>query len=447
MRSAGDGRARHRRSQTSTRCVQNSRRGCHRPEGDGVRQPSRTREDRAPWSLLAPLGVLCAAGGVDRTLRGQHSSGEFFAADLWIGQPDRLHGRAGFRCCACMFGGEHIATARTMKADICPSTWSLRCRRSARQVVPIRPYAIIASIFNLEDQLDEFMEAFAPYRDRVWLVSDGSTDNTCVRLRHAGWRCFDDGINRRKPGALRRLLERLPAHIETVMVVDPDIRIRATDEGSADRPGAVHRRLPTVGSRRGLSAGDDRARRIPGALPGVRVCAGVPHRASKVWRITASPPASPSIAATRSERALDRAFALGLRGGSGECDHSAEPRRAHLLRRHGWSSAPKGPARGAAGSRNVSAGTTAFSRFTSNDSARSGVISRRPPFAMYHFIVYLGVLSLALHLLKIVSVALLIVSFASGFDKLFWPNLVPHGRAGRIRPISPPRLAAISRSA
>ena len=53
-----------------------------------------------------------------------------------------------------------------------------------------------------------------------------------LRLRQAGWRCIDDGVNRRKPGALRRLLERLPPHIETVMVIDPDIRIRGLDEGS-----------------------------------------------------------------------------------------------------------------------------------------------------------------------------------------------------------------------
>src|SRR5262249_33165177 len=84
-----------------------------------------------------------------------------------------------------------------------------------------------------EEQLEEFMEAFGPFRDRVWLISDGSTDHTVLRLRQAGWRCFDDGVNRRKPGAIRRLLARLPAHIETVFVVDPDVRIRGLDAGSS----------------------------------------------------------------------------------------------------------------------------------------------------------------------------------------------------------------------
>jgi cellulose synthase/poly-beta-1,6-N-acetylglucosamine synthase-like glycosyltransferase len=98
--------------------------------------------------------------------------------------------------------------------------------------VPVSRFAIIASIFNLEDQVEEFVQTFEQYRERVWLISDGSNDNTVLRLRQAGWRCFDDGTNRRKPGALRRLLQRLPAHIETVMVIDPDIRIRGLDEGS-----------------------------------------------------------------------------------------------------------------------------------------------------------------------------------------------------------------------
>ena len=32
----------------------------------------------------------------------------------------------------------------------------------ARRVVPASPFAIIASIFNLEDRLEDFMEAFGP---------------------------------------------------------------------------------------------------------------------------------------------------------------------------------------------------------------------------------------------------------------------------------------------
>ena len=102
-----------------------------------------------------------------------------------------------------------------------PAAWC-RPRRS-----PSSPRSSISRISSRSSS-----QRFGAYRDRVWLISDGSTDNTVLRLRQAGWRCFDDGVNRRKPGAIRRLLERLPAHIETVMVIDPDIRIRGLNEGS-----------------------------------------------------------------------------------------------------------------------------------------------------------------------------------------------------------------------
>ena len=69
-----------------------------------------------------------------------------------------------------------------------------------RLLVPLAPYAIIASVFNLEDRLDEFFESFEPYRDRMWLISDGSTDNTVLRLTQAGWRCFDDGSEPQEAG-------------------------------------------------------------------------------------------------------------------------------------------------------------------------------------------------------------------------------------------------------
>ncbi len=96
----------------------------------------------------------------------------------------------------------HIATAPTEENRHFSIDLTAALPMGARQLVPVRPYAIIASIYNLEPLLDEFMDAFAPYRDKVWLISDGSTDATVLRLRHAGWRCFDDGVNRRKPGAI-----------------------------------------------------------------------------------------------------------------------------------------------------------------------------------------------------------------------------------------------------
>ncbi|HYL70731.1 MAG TPA: hypothetical protein VEY89_05460, partial [Candidatus Dormibacteraeota bacterium] len=133
----------------------------------------------------------------------------------------------------------HVRRRHTAPADAATSNRNVSIDLVAslpdgiRRMVPIRSYAIVASVHNLDDQLDEFTDAFAPYRERTWLISDGSTDATVLRLQQAGWRVFDDGVNRRKPGALRVLLERLPEYIETVVVVDPDIRIRARGAGSS----------------------------------------------------------------------------------------------------------------------------------------------------------------------------------------------------------------------
>src|SRR6185312_8352502 len=106
---------------------------------------------------------------------------------------------------------------------------------AVQRLVPTRPYAIVASIHNLDSrgELDAFIETMGRYRERIWLISDGSDDRTVHRLRQAGWRCLEETVNRRKPAALRRLLEQLPPSIETVMVIDPDCRIRLRSEGSS----------------------------------------------------------------------------------------------------------------------------------------------------------------------------------------------------------------------
>jgi hypothetical protein len=54
-------------------------------------------------------------------------------------------------------------------------------------------------------------------------------------------------------------------------------------------------------------------------------------------------------------------------------------------------------------------------------------VSRRSPFAAYHYVFYVGVLSLAMHLVKIVSAGLLLLSFLAGLDALLLDDLVPQG--------------------
>ncbi len=135
------------------------------------------------------------------------------------------------------------ATALLDMADLAMRVYF--CRRHAAAAEPdelgarqkrahVRPFAIVASIHNAQDQLDEFMCAMAPYREHVWLIDDASRDHTALLLRAAGWNCIVAPSNLKKPGAVRALLATLPPGIETILVIDPDIRIRdASGEGVA----------------------------------------------------------------------------------------------------------------------------------------------------------------------------------------------------------------------
>jgi cellulose synthase/poly-beta-1,6-N-acetylglucosamine synthase-like glycosyltransferase len=297
-----------------------------------------------------------------------------------------------------------------------------------RRAVPALPFAIIASVFNLEDRLEEFMEAFGPYRHRVWLISDGSTDNTVLRLRQAGWRCFDDGVNRRKPGALRRLLEHLPAHIETVMVIDPDIRIRGLNDGSTIdmdefisdfqqsgaaaacprimiEPDGFLARFQAFEYALAFRVGRE-------SLADFSITSGVSfYRRSALARALSEH--SLSVYAEDFENALillshgERIYYDGRlvvsTEGPGTLQH--------------WFSQRVGWYHGLV--------KVYIERFS--EVLRIGL---RSPFAAYHYLVYIGGLSLAIHLIKIVSAVLLLLSFLGGMGALLLDDFVPQGTLG-----------------
>jgi len=297
-----------------------------------------------------------------------------------------------------------------------------------RRAVPALPFAIIASVFNLEDRLEEFMEAFGPYRHRVWLISDGSTDNTVLRLRQAGWRCFDDGVNRRKPGALRRLLEHLPAHIETVMVIDPDIRIRGLNDGSTiDMDEFI-----SDFQQSGAAAACPRIMIEPDGFL-ARFQAFEYALAFRVGRESLADFSITSGVSFYRRSALARALS----------EHSlsvyAEDfENALILLSHGeriyydgrlvvstegpgtlqrWFSQRVGWYHGL-----VKVYVERFSEVLR--------IGLRSPFAAYHYLVYIGGLSLAIHLIKIVSAVLLLLSFLGGMGALLLDDFVPQGTLG-----------------
>jgi cellulose synthase/poly-beta-1,6-N-acetylglucosamine synthase-like glycosyltransferase len=296
----------------------------------------------------------------------------------------------------------------------------------ARRLVPALPFAIISSVYNLEDQFEEFTEAFGAYRDRVWLISDGSTDNTVLRLRQAGWRCFDDAVNRRKPGAIRRLLERLPSHIETVMVIDPDVRIRGLSDGSTIDVD----QFVSDFQQSGAAAACPRMMIEPDGFL-ARFQAFEYVLAFRVGReslgdfsITSGGVSfykRSALARALNEHSLsvyaedfENAVLILSQGGriyyDGRLVVSTEGPGS--LQR--WFSQRVGWYHGL-----IKVYTERFSEIMR--------VGRRSPFAMYHYLLYVGGLSLAMHLVKIVSAVLLLLSFLAGLDALLLDDLVPQG--------------------
>jgi cellulose synthase/poly-beta-1,6-N-acetylglucosamine synthase-like glycosyltransferase len=294
-----------------------------------------------------------------------------------------------------------------------------------RHVVPASPFAIIASVYNLEDHFEEFVQTFGPYRERTWLISDGSTDNTVLRLTQAGWRCIDDGVNRRKPGALRRLLERLPPHIETVMVIDPDIRIRGLHEGSS----IDLNRFISDFQQSGAAAACPRIMIEPDgflarfqafeyalafrvgreSLSDFSITSGVSfYRRSALVRALAEH--SLSVYAEDFENAvilLARGERIYYDGRLVVSTEGPGTLQRWFSQRVGWYHGL------------IKVYTERFSEILR--------ISRRSPFAAYHYLFYVGGLSLAMHLVKIASAVLLLLSFLSGLDALFLDQYVTQG--------------------
>jgi cellulose synthase/poly-beta-1,6-N-acetylglucosamine synthase-like glycosyltransferase len=377
---------------------------------------------QTPWSLIAPLGVcLLLTGWIALSAANLQTASLslliYGLANLIVYTDAldfilRLHVRR-----------RHIATAPTEENRYLSIDITTALPSSGRQIVPVRPYAIIASIHNLEPLADEFMDAFAAYRDRVWLISDGSTDNTVLRLRRAGWRCFDDGVNRRKPGAIRRLLERLPPHVETVLVVDPDIRIRGRDAGSRIDFERFVREFQQSGAAavcpRVMIEPDGFLARFQAfeyalafrigreSLADYSITSGVScYRRDALARALAEH--SQSVYAEDLENALILLSQGGRIYYDGRLVVSTEGPgnvRRWFSQRVGW--------------------YYGLIKVYTERFARIWRIAKRTPFAMYHFVLYLGGLSLILHPLKILSALLLVLSFVSGFDNLFFADVLP----------------------
>jgi cellulose synthase/poly-beta-1,6-N-acetylglucosamine synthase-like glycosyltransferase len=282
---------------------------------------------------------------------------------------------------------------------------------------PAPQYAIIASVFNLEEHIEPFIAAYAPYRERMWLISDGSTDGTLARLRQAGWRCFDDGINRRKPAALRRLLETLPEYLETVLVVDPDTRILRPGAGSEIDLDQFVRDFQQSGA----AAACPRIMIEPDGFL-ARFQSFEYALAFRVGRQSLADYSITSGVSLYRRDALERAL-----GEHSLSVYAEDFENAVLLLDRGERIYYDG--RLVVGTE----GPGAFHRWFSQRVGwyhgllrvyvtRFGAIwriAKRTPFSLYHYTIYVGGLTIAMHLLKILSAVLLLASFLGGFDDLF----------------------------
>ncbi|HWX69982.1 MAG TPA: glycosyltransferase family 2 protein [Steroidobacteraceae bacterium] len=387
---------------------------------------------RRPWNLLAAIGVYAVLAGWIVLAAVNFGAGDFsfliYALANIIVFTDALD-----------FGVRLYAHRRHTAASADRCTAELRLlsvdlpglERSAMGRARARPYAIIASIFNLEDRLEDFMARLAPYRDHVWLISDGSTDNTARRLRQAGWRCLEEDVNRHKPGALRRLLTTLPARIETVMVIDPDVRICSRREGSVVNLERVVADLQQSGAaaacprvaveRDGILARFQALEYALTFVVGRRSMAdfGVTSGVS-IYRRDALERAlerhSLSVYAEDLETALillqdgERIYYDGRLVVSTEGPSSL---RHWFSQRVGW--------------------YYGLLRVYTERLHGLWRIGLRDPFAMYNFVGYLGVLALGLHALKLVSAALLSVSVGAVLDNLFVFHMLPYG--GVVTPV------------
>jgi cellulose synthase/poly-beta-1,6-N-acetylglucosamine synthase-like glycosyltransferase len=382
---------------------------------------------RRMWSVLPPLAVCgLLAGWMALSLSTAHAYGFsilFFALANLIVYTDaldfavRLYMRR--RHTAVAGGGVRQPTGGNLSINL-----AAILPPPAMRLIPASPYAIIASVFNLEEDLDAFIKAFDAYRSRVWLISDGSTDNTVLRLREAGWRCVDDGINRRKPGALRRLLEYLPAHIDTLIVIDPDIRVRGLEEGSVIDLDQFVRDFQQSGA----AAACPRIMIEPdGFLARFQA-----FEYALAFRVGRESLADFSITSGGVSFYRREALTRALREHSLSV-YAEDLENALIL-------LGKGERIYYDGRLVVSTeGPGSLGRwFSQRVGWYHGLIkvyverfpdilriARRSPFAAYHYLVYVGGLTIAAHVLKMLSALLLLLSFLSGIDVLLLDDTGP----------------------
>ena len=288
----------------------------------------------------------------------------------------------------------------------------------------LEPWALIVSVHNLEDDLDQFLEGLEPYRENLWVIDDASTDRTFLRLSQAGVHCVRGSVNRKKPGALKELLATLPARIRTIGILDPDVQIRdasRTEVSDLERALFLFQRTgyaalcPRVAVRQ-----DGWLARLQGLEYAFTFAVG---RKSLADRSITS-----GVAFYRRD-ALEHVF-----GRHRLSVYAEDLRNALLLLGHGEQIYyDESLLVDTIGKRTLGAwfsqrvgwffGLVRVYHDSLGDIRR---IAGRSPFMVYHYVMYMGVFGILLHPLKLLALALSIAGVANGFDDLFDLGLIPN---------------------
>jgi cellulose synthase/poly-beta-1,6-N-acetylglucosamine synthase-like glycosyltransferase len=287
----------------------------------------------------------------------------------------------------------------------------------------LRPYAMLASVHDAGDDLEDFLEAMAPHRDRLWVIDDASRDDTWFRLERSGVHCYRNGENRKKPGALRELLRHLPAEIETVLVLDPDVRFHDSRErglSTLERVIFEFQRSGRAAVTPRVTARDDGwLERLQGfeyalacevgrhSLGDRAITSGV-----ALYRRDALEAALGSHSLSVYAEDLENALILLSRGESIYYDGRFA---IETVARHTWKSLLSQRVGWAYGLARVY-----FENFAS---LRACVAGR--PFVAYQLYGYLGVFGLLLHPVRVASLLLLALSTFGGLQQLFGVDVLP----------------------